>query len=117
MGRPVASDEMPLRPQIAIEHFEKWALDFVGPISPISNKDSKYILVCIDCITRWVEAKALCTATEKAVVEFLFEDIFTRFWVPREIFTDQGTKFTSKLVKALIEQYQVKHHKSTPYHP
>eukprot|EP00253_Pinus_taeda_P035882 PITA_35882 len=82
----------------------------------MSNK-KKYILVCTDYVTKWVEAKALYAATEKAVVEFLFEDIFTRFGVPREIVTHQGTQFTSKLVKELTEQYQVKHRKSTPYHP
>eukprot|EP00253_Pinus_taeda_P016001 PITA_16001 len=104
MGRPISSDEIPLQTQISIEPFEKWALDFVGPISPMSKK-KKYILVCTDYVTKWVEAKALYVATEKAVVEFLFEDIFTRFGVPREIFTNQGTQFTSKLVKTLIEQY------------
>jgi transposase InsO family protein len=30
--------------------------------------------------------------------------------------TDQGTQFTSHLVKYVIEQYQIKHRKSTPYH-
>lgn len=116
MGRPVASDEMPLQPQIAIEPFEKWALDFVGPISLMSKK-KKNILVCTDYVTKWVEAKALYATTKKAVVEFLFKNIFTRFGVPCEIVTNQGTQFTSKLVKALTEQYQVKHRKSTPYHP
>lgn len=116
MGRPVVSDEMPLQPQTATEPFQKWALDFVRPISRMSNK-KKYILVCTDYITRWVEAKALYPTTEKEVVEFLFEDIFTRFGVPCEIVTDQGTQFTSKLVKALTEKYQVKHCKLTPYHP
>eukprot|EP00253_Pinus_taeda_P014836 PITA_14836 len=82
---------------------------------PNVNK-KKYILVCTDYVTKWVEAKALYTATEKVVVEFLFEDIFTRFGVPQEIVTDQGTQFTSKLGKALIEQYQVKNLKSTSYH-
>jgi transposase InsO family protein len=51
------------------------------------------------------------------VVDFLFNDIFTRFGVPREIVTDQGTQFTSHLVKAITKQYQIKHRKSTPYHP
>eukprot|EP00253_Pinus_taeda_P020509 PITA_20509 len=51
------------------------------------------------------------------LVEFLFEDIFTRFGVPREIVKDQGTQLTSKLVKALTEQYGIKHYKLTPCHP
>ena len=33
-GRPGQSNEMPLNPQLVIEPFERWALDFVGPISP-----------------------------------------------------------------------------------
>ena len=100
MGRPTASDQMPLQPQVMIEPFEKWALDFLGPISPMSRK-KKYILVCTDYVTKWVEAKALFRAIEKLVVEFIYEEIFTQFGVPREIVTDQGTQFTSKLMKEL----------------
>jgi hypothetical protein len=48
------------------------------------------------------------------MVDFLFNDIFTRFGVLREILTDQGTQFISHLVKAVTEQYQIKHMKSTP---
>lgn len=61
-------------------------------------------MVCVDYVTKWVEAKALPFATENVVVSFLFEDIFTHFAVPREIVTDQGTQFTSKLVQKLVDQ-------------
>ena len=98
MGRPTSSDQMPLQPQVMIKPFEKWGLDFVGPISPMSRK-KKYILVCTDYVTKWVEAKALFRATEKSVVEFIYEEIFTQFGVPREIVTDQGTQFTSKFMR------------------
>ena len=81
MGRPTAADKIPLRPQVVIEPFDKWALDFVGPIAPMSRK-KKYILVCIDFMTKWVEAKALYQETEKSMIEFMYEDIFTRFDVP-----------------------------------
>ena len=81
------------------------------------SKKKRYILVCIDYVTKWVETKALYSATEKFIVDFLFEDIFTWFGVHREIVTDHGTQFASKIVKAIIEQYQIKHQKSTPYHP
>jgi len=88
---------MHLQPQVLIEHFKKWALDFVGPINPPSRQ-KRHILVCTDYVTNWVESKALSFATENVVVSFLFEDVFTCFGVPREIVTNQGTQFTSKLV-------------------
>ena len=74
-------------------------------------------MVCTNYVTKWVEAKALPFANEKSIVNFLFEDIFTSFGVPREIVIDQGSQFTSKMVKGLVEDYKIKHRKSTPYHP
>jgi transposase InsO family protein len=99
-----------------IESFEKWALDFVQPISPMSHKKN-YILVCTDYVTKWVEEKTLFRATEKSIVEFIYEDIFTSFGVPHEIVTKQGTQFTSKLMRELTGKYGIKHCKSSPYHP
>jgi transposase InsO family protein len=99
-----------------IEPFEKWALDFVGSISPMSHKNND-ILVCTDYVTKWVEEKALFRDNEKSIIEFIYEYIFTRFGVPHEIVTDQGTQFTSKMMKELKEKYGIKHHKSSPYHP
>ena len=116
VGKPTPSNEMLQQIQVFIKPFEKWALAFVGPINPPSKKN-KYILVCTDYVTKWVEAKALPFPNEKSVVNFLFEDIFTCFGVPREIVIDQGSQFTSKMVKDLVENYKIKHRKSTPYHP
>jgi hypothetical protein len=93
IGRPTSANEIPLCAKFMIEPFEKWAIDFVGPISPMSLK-KKYIFVCTDYVTKWVEEKYLFRAIEKSVVEFIYEDIFTYFGVPREIVTDQGTQFT-----------------------
>ena len=80
---------MPLCPQVMIEPFEKWAIDFVGPINPTSLS-KKHILICADFVTKWVEGKVVSFATEKVVVDFLFSEIFTRFGVPREIVSDNG---------------------------
>jgi hypothetical protein len=79
----VKSDEMPLQPQIQIEPFEKWALDFMGPINPPS-KQKVYILVCTDYVTKWVEAKALPKATEEAVANFLYEEFSSTWGSPRD---------------------------------
>lgn len=75
--------------QVIITPFEKWAIDFVGPIEPSSHGKS-YILVCTDYATKWVEAKAKKHAKDNKVAEFLYESIFTRFGVPRELVTNQG---------------------------
>lgn len=69
---------MPFKPQVFIEPFEQWALDFVGPINPPSNVNN-YILVFTHYVTKWVEAKVVERETKVTIVTFLFEEIFIRF--------------------------------------
>jgi transposase InsO family protein len=116
MGQPNHRDEMPLQPQVLLEPFERWAIDFVGPINPPSNQ-KVYILVCTDYIIKWVEAKILIRALEEVVLAFLFEDIFVRFGVPRELVTNGGPPFTSHKFEALLNKYHVLHRTTSPYHP
>lgn len=80
-----------------IKPCEKWAIDFVGPIST-SSSNKKHILVCTNFVTKWVEAKVVSFATKRVVVNFLFTEIFTRFGVPIEIVFDNGSQFISNLV-------------------
>lgn len=47
----------------------------------------------------------------------MYEDIFTKYGVPREIFIDQGPLFTSKLISKLVKEYEIRHRKLTPSHP
>jgi hypothetical protein len=116
VGQPNHRDEMPLNPQVVLEPFDRWALDFIGPINPPSNQ-KVYILVCTDYMTKWVEAKALHRATEEAVIKFLFTDIFTRFGMPRELVTDGGPPFSSHGFQATLQKYHIQQRMTTPYHP
>eukprot|EP00253_Pinus_taeda_P016527 PITA_16527 len=72
VGCPGQSEEMPLNPQLVIEPFENWGLDFIGLINPSSNQKT-YILVATEYVTKWVEAKTLRRATEDSVIHFLFQ--------------------------------------------
>ena len=116
MGKPTQRDEMPLQPQVTLGPFEKWGMDFVGPINPPSRQRS-YIIVCTDYLTKWAETKAIKAATEEKVAEFLRENIFYKFGYPRELVTDQGSQFTSNLIEDLLAHHKIKHRTSTPYHP
>eukprot|EP00253_Pinus_taeda_P028512 PITA_28512 len=71
MGKPTPRDEMPLQPQVTCEPFEKWGMDFVGPINPPSKQRS-YIIVCTDYLTKWAETKAIkVEVTNRALEEIL----------------------------------------------
>jgi len=101
---------------LVLELFDKWALDFVGPINPPSYHNS-YILVCKYYLTKWMEAKALTVMTKQEVVGFIHEEIFTRFGILWEIIIDEGTQFTSRLIKYLMDRYNISHRFSIQYHP
>ena len=83
MGKPTPRDEMPLQPQVTFEPFEKWGMDFVGPINTPSKQKS-YIIVCTNYLRKWAETKAIKGATEEKVSEFLRENIFYKFGYQRE---------------------------------
>jgi hypothetical protein len=108
MGKPAQVDEMPLQAQLIVEPFERRALEFVGPFNPSSNNKT-YILVCTDYVTKWVEAKALASAIEVTVVDFLFEEIFVWFGVPKEIITDGGKQFTSHMIQSITNKHNIRH--------
>lgn len=66
---------------------------------------------------KWVEAKALYQAIEKSVIDFLFQDIFNYFGVPKEIVMNHGVKFVSKELQVVVKEYHIRHFQSSPYHP
>eukprot|EP00253_Pinus_taeda_P026003 PITA_26003 len=68
-------------------------------------------------MTKWVEAKALIRANQGSSLNFLFEEIFVRFGVPRELVTEGGPPFNSHGFKAMLQTYDMHHKMTTPYHP
>ncbi|XP_058774637.1 uncharacterized protein LOC131648923 [Vicia villosa] len=108
-------NQMLLNPMLEVELFDLWGIDFMGPFHPSSGKN--YILVAVDYISKWIEAVALPTNDAKVVVNFLKHNIFSRFGVPRELISDEGTHFSNKLMENLLRKYNVKHKVATPYHP
>ena len=95
---PRATVRNPLIPMPIIETpFDQIALDIVGPL-PKTSRGHRYILVLVDYATRYPEALPLRAATAKAVAKELLL-LFSRVGIDREILTDQGSCFMSRVIK------------------
>ncbi|GJX66860.1 reverse transcriptase domain-containing protein [Tanacetum coccineum] len=81
-GKISQRDEMPQNSIQVCEIFDVWGIDFMGPFP--SSKGNKYILVAVDYLSKWVEAKALPTNDARVVCKFL-KSLFARFGAPRAI--------------------------------
>nr|GEU73663.1 reverse transcriptase domain-containing protein [Tanacetum cinerariifolium] len=86
----------------------------MGPFP--SFRGNKYILVAVDYLSKWVEAKALPTNDARVVVIFL-KSLFARFGTPRAIINDRGTYFCNEQFAKVMLKYGVTHRLSTAYHP
>nr|GEU31471.1 reverse transcriptase domain-containing protein [Tanacetum cinerariifolium] len=58
-GKISQRDEMSHNVIQVCENFDVWGIDFIGPFP--SSRGNMYILVAVDYISKWVEAKALPT--------------------------------------------------------
>ena len=98
--------------------FIKWGIDFVGPIKPpTKSTHAQYIIVAIDYLTKWVEAKATIKNDAKTTTKFLYEYVFTRYGLPIEIVSDQGVHFVNEVIEFLLNEFMVIHQKPAHYHP
>ncbi|GJX17119.1 reverse transcriptase domain-containing protein [Tanacetum coccineum] len=113
-GKISQRDEMPQNSIQVCEIFDVWGIDFMGPFP--SSKGNKYILVAVDYLSKWVEAKALPTNDARVVCKFL-KSLFARFGAPRAIISDRGTHFCNDQFAKVMLKYGVTHRLSTAYHP
>ncbi|KAM1816000.1 hypothetical protein ACFX12_000462 [Malus domestica] len=108
-------DQMPQVPIFVVEIFDVWGIDFMGPFP--SSFGFTYILLAVDYVSKWVEAKATRTNDSKVVADFVKTNIFSRFRMPRVLISDGGSHFCNRTIGALLKKYHVTHKVSTPYHP
>nr|GEU82043.1 reverse transcriptase domain-containing protein [Tanacetum cinerariifolium] len=113
-GKLSQRDEIPQNGIQVYEIFDVWGIDFMGPFS--SSRGNRYILVAVDYLSKWVEAKALPTNDARVVVKFL-KSLFAQFGTPRAIISDRRTHFCNDKFAKVMSKYGVTHRLSTAYHP
>ena len=106
---------MPLHYNLQVEIFDVWGIDFMEPFQ--KSHDSKYILIVIDYVSKWVEALP-CRATDTKHARKMFHEvIFPCFGTPRMVISDGVSHFIDKTFRAFLRELGAKHNIATPYHP
>ena len=84
--------------------FHRVGIDIKGPL-PVTTRENRYIIVAMDYLTKWPEAKAIKNARAETVARFIYEEIICRYGVPEEMLSDRGTSFLNQVIKELCERF------------
>jgi hypothetical protein len=86
------SHPTPLHPVITIGPFTKWGVDFMD-CNPTLAGGYQHIIVVMDYFTKWAEAMFIVKFDGKTGTFFVFNQIISRFGIPKEIVIDHGNHF------------------------
>jgi transposase InsO family protein len=78
---------------------------------------NRYILVCVDLFTNWIEACPLKTLEAAETADAEFKMIILRHGCPTRILTDQGTQFSCGLFKRLCDKFKITKVRTSALHP
>jgi hypothetical protein len=88
-------ESIPLHLVTISRPFEQWGIDVIGEITPNYLKQHKYILIAIDYFKRWMEAIPLTNVNENVVIQFLEQQVITRFALPFVLIFYNASYFSS----------------------
>ena len=96
-----------LKKVIVGEPLDVVAIDILSGL-PSNPENYKYILVVTDYLSKWSEAYALKDAEAPTCMRALYNNFFSRFGLPRQLHSDQGKNFESKLFHEFCRMTGVK---------
>ncbi len=85
----------------------------VGPLL-ITQRGNKYIIIAVEYLSRWQEAKPVPEANAKETSEFLYSLIY-RYSRFDHLHSNRGTEFVNEVIQNLTEKFKIKYHRSIPY--
>ena len=96
--------------------WDRVAMDLLD-MSVTTTRGNRYVLVMVDCFSRWTEACPLPDKTAQSVADAFFNQIVCRFGMPIVIHSDQGRKFENRIMQELCILCGSHKTRTTPYHP
>jgi len=96
--------------------FDKVSLDIMGPL-PITPRRNMYILTMQDLLTKYSVAVPLQEANSLTIADAFVNNFICIYGAPEIILMDQRTNFLSSLIRNLTKKFNIKHFKTTAYHP
>ena len=98
--------------------FRYLMVDFVGPITPTSERGYKYVFTCTCPWSGWYWAIPCKGDDAKEAAHCLFYHVICDIaGYPCILGSDRGSAFTSELIQSLVAFFDIKHILGTPYHP
>ncbi len=87
----------------------------IDTIGPLSNESSeKYIIVIIDCFTRFVELYLIENTSAMLCARALLSHV-CRYGTPMTIRSDRGIQFVNAVINQLLSLLQIQHELSLAY--
>jgi len=62
---------------MTLQPFEKWAIEFAGPIKPQGKMGMRYIIITTEYLTHWAEAYMVKDCMATMTMKFMFEHVLT----------------------------------------
>lgn len=87
------------------------------PVALKSHSANRFVVVCVDHLTRYAETAAIPTATALHVSQFLLRSVILRHGPPRVVISDRGRQFTADVVEETLRLSTCQFRHATPYHP
>ncbi len=84
---------------------------------PQSQYGSRYLLVCVDHLTRYVVLAPLKDKTATQVAYALVTHLFCPFFTPRVMLSDNGAEFKNAVVAEICSQFGITQTFTAAYHP
>ena len=106
----------PLKPIPAFsEPFSHIIIDCVGPL-PKTKAGHQYLFTIMCSATRFPEAIPMRSINADKISDALI-GFFSRYGLPKTVQSDQGSNFTSKLFRQVLQRLGIRHAMSSAYHP